>query len=225
MELNKIAAAILLAGLIAMITGKVSDVLYYGSVGEEEVGHEVARGYTIAGADAFADGGAGGGAVAEKELASIAPLMATADAVAGEEYFKKKCTTCHNADKGGPNMTGPNLWGVLGRDKGSHGGFNYSKAMAEAPGNWTYDDLNHFINKPKKFVAGTMMAFPGEPKDTHRANLIAFLRSRSDSPLPLPKVEEVPAAADAPPAAEAPAAAAETPAKAEEAPAAPAKAE
>lgn len=192
MELNKIAAAILLAGLIAMITGKVSSVLYYGSM-EPEAEHEITRGYTVEGADAFADGAAGGGGAAvEKELPPIAPLMAAADAAAGEAYFAKKCATCHNADKGGPNQTGPNLWGVLGRDAGSHAGFSYSKAMAAHEGDWGYEELNHFITKPKKYIAGTIMGFAGEPKDTTRANIIAFLRSRSDSPLPLPVVKAAP---------------------------------
>ncbi|TIT60257.1 MAG: cytochrome c family protein, partial [Mesorhizobium sp.] len=51
---------------------------------------------------------------------------------------------------------------------------------------WTYDNINHFITSPKKFVKGTAMGFAGLPKDEDRANVIAYLRTLSDNPKPLP---------------------------------------
>lgn len=185
MEFNKFAAAILVAGLIAMITGKVSTTLYYGG---EHAHHgeavEAKRGYTIDVGQAVAGDAGGGGAAAE--IKDISVDLASADVAAGESVFKQKCTTCHNADKGGANKTGPGLWGVVGRPKGSKEGFNYSKNMKEKGGNWDFDSLNHFIHGPKQYVAGTMMAFAGIKNDKDRANLIAYLRTMSDAPVALP---------------------------------------
>lgn len=200
--MNKIAAAVLLAGLVGMVTGKVSTILYYGGDhhGGEATEHSeehAKRGYTIEGAEAFEAGGAGAGgtAGAAQEMTSIIPLLHSADVAAGESFFTKKCTTCHSVDKGGANQTGPNLWGVVGRKKGSHEGFNYSKGMIEKGGDWSLEDIGHFLHKPKQFVPGTIMAFAGISKEQDLANLVAYLNTQSDSPLAIP---EVPAATEVP---------------------------
>lgn len=185
MELNKIAAAILLAGLIGMVTGKVAGVLYGGN-SEPAHGHEeVKRGYQIEVTES--EEGSAGGAKKEEALASILPLLHTADAAAGESFFAKKCAICHTHEDGGANKTGPNLWGVVNRVHGSHAGFNYSKAMAADGGEWGYDELNSFLYNPKKAVPGTIMAFAGIKKDVERANVIAYLRSLSASPAAIPE--------------------------------------
>jgi cytochrome c len=75
---------------------------------------------------------------------------------------------------------------VLGRDRASEAGFNYSAAMKAKGGKWSYDDLNQFIANPKAFIPGTAMGFAGIPKETERADVIAYLRSLSDNPVPLP---------------------------------------
>ncbi len=183
MELNKIAAAILLAGLIGMITGKVSTILYYG--GDHHPGAEshAERGYTVEGADEMVEGGA---APAEAKLASIIPLLHSADAAAGEDFFNKRCTVCHGASKGGANSTGPNLWNVVGADKGTHAGFNYSKAMQASEGSWDFESLNAFLLRPNKYIPGTIMAYAGIAKEQDRANLIAYLRQQHDSPPAIP---------------------------------------
>lgn len=201
MELNKIAAAILLAGLIGMISGKVSQMLYFGPDTHHEEGHEAKRGYSIDVPEVAADGAA----PVEKKLTSLIPLLATADVAAGEAFAKKKCATCHSFDKGGKNKTGPALWGVVGREKGGVSGFNYSSAMAEKGGKWDYDTLNGFMHKPKKWLPGTIMAYVGIKKDNQRADLVAYLRSLSDSPMALPTQAQIDAvlAADVPDAAEA----------------------
>lgn len=152
----------------------------------------------------------------------IAVLLASADAATGEGVFKK-CASCHSIEKGGPNKVGPDLWGVVGRPIASHEGFSYSAAITEfskgQSEHWTFDHLNAFLTAPKKHIPGTAMGFAGIKKDDERANLIAYLNSQSDSPLPLPAPDAAaaPAADAAPaeaPAEAAPAAPAEAPAEA-----------
>jgi len=115
----------------------------------------------------------------------VGPLLASADVAAGEKAFKR-CGTCHTFTKGGANKVGPNLFGVVGNTKGSASGFAYSSAIKAMAGNWSYDELNAFLTKPKDFLAGTKMTFAGIKKPQDRANIIAFLRQQADAPFPLP---------------------------------------
>ncbi|AYG57505.1 cytochrome c family protein [Rhizobium jaguaris] len=135
--------------------------------------------------------GAGGKAAAAKQETPIAQLLQKADAKAGESIFKK-CQACHDGTKGGPNKVGPNLFGVVDRPIASHEGFGYSSAMKDfskgSSEKWTYDHLYHFLEAPKKFIAGTAMGFAGLPKEEDRANVIAYLRTLADTPEPLPDV-------------------------------------
>ncbi len=116
----------------------------------------------------------------------IAALIGTADTGAGAKVFKK-CRSCHTVDKGGKNKIGPNLWNVVNSEAGKRAGFSYSKAMAAKGGKWTYETLGAFLAKPKKFLPGTKMAFAGLKRARDRAAVIAYLRSLSDSPAPLPQ--------------------------------------
>ena len=59
---------------------------------------------------------------------------------------------------------------------------------------WTYAHLNGFLAAPKKFVKGTAMGFAGLKKTQDRADIIAYLRTLSASPAPLP-ADEAPEAA------------------------------
>ena len=175
MELNKIAAAVLLAGLIGMVAGKVTEFLYEG--GPEHPGHheEEARGYSI---EVTEDATGGDGAAAPQGAPDISALIASADAAKGADYFGKKCAVCHDATKGGPNKVGPNLFGVMGRKVASHAGFNYSAGMkSHADRSWTVEEMNQFQFAPRKWVPGTIMAYAGNKKDEDRANLIAYLNS------------------------------------------------
>ncbi|MCG6858739.1 MAG: cytochrome c family protein [Salaquimonas sp.] len=118
----------------------------------------------------------------------IIPLLASANVEDGMK-ISKKCQACHNFDKGGPNKVGPNLYGVVGRPIASHEGFSYSSGMQAfgAGKTWTYKELNGFLWNPKKHVKGTAMGFAGLKKTQDRADIIAYLRTLSDNPVPLPE--------------------------------------
>lgn len=178
---NKIAAAILVAGLIGMVTGKATEFLYFGGPQHPGAHHEEKRGYSIEVVEAPA-----GGEAVVAAAADISALYATADTKAGGDYFTKKCAVCHSIEKGGANKVGPHLWGVMNRPVGSIGDFNYSKAMKAYGGNWTFEEMNKFQWSPQKTMPGTIMSYGGNKKDQERANLIAYLASQSDSPPKLP---------------------------------------
>ncbi len=176
-EFNKLIGALLGAVFVVFSISLISDSIFAAPVPEKE-------GFIIEAADAEA-GTAEQAAPAE----SIAVLLVSADADAGAAVFKK-CGACHTADSGGPNKVGPNLWNIVNRPVASHEGFSYSaamKAFAEGGTVWDYDHLDHFLASPKGLVKGTAMGFAGVKKPEERANLIAYLRTLSDSPAPLPE--------------------------------------
>jgi cytochrome c len=177
-QLNKLAGAFLGTVFILMSISLISDSLFYSPAPEKP-------GFIVEAAEpAAAEAGGDAAAGAEEP---IAPLLASADAAAGETIFKK-CAACHTPESGGPNKVGPNLWGIVGRPIASHEGFGYSAGLKEYASNgaWDYEKLSHFIHKPKAAVKGTAMGFAGLAKPEERANLIAYLRTLSDSPAPLP---------------------------------------
>ena len=99
---------------------------------------------------------------------------AEGDAAKGKKVFKK-CKTCHTL-VAGKKKIGPDLAGLFGRKAGSVDGFKYSKAMAGSGIVWDETSLSEFLTKPKKFVKGTKMAFPGLRKEQQRDDLIAYLK-------------------------------------------------
>lgn len=122
------------------------------------------------------------------------PMIASADADDGKKIFLR-CKACHTTDKGGKNRLGPNLWDVVGRDKAGVSGFKYSKALRALDGVWDYDSLDRYLENPRKAAPGTRMAFAGLRKPEQRAAVIAYLRTLSDNPAPLPKSAAAPPAA------------------------------
>ncbi len=112
-------------------------------------------------------------------------LLAKADAKKGAQDAKV-CTTCHNFDKGGAAKVGPDLWGVVGRPIASVAGFAYSDSLKAMGGDWTYEKLDHWIANPKGMASGTKMAFPGDQEPQKRADILAYLQTLSDSPVPFP---------------------------------------
>jgi len=166
MEMNKILAAVLVAGIVASLSGFVSGKLY-GHHGEH--GTEA---YPIAAAEASP-------ANAEPEkVVPLADLLASADPAKGEK-ISKVCGSCHTFNAGGSNGVGPNLHGVIGRAHASAPGYAYSDAMAATKGKtWSAETLNEFLSGPQAFVPGTKMTFAGLKKAEDRAALIKWLETQ-----------------------------------------------
>lgn len=181
-ELNKIFAAILVAGIVAMLAGFVAEKLVHPHVPDQ---HAV----EIEGADLSVVGGSVKAALPDPVL----HLIASADIAKGEK-LSKACAACHSFDKGGPSKVGPNLWNSVGVPKAGKN-FAYSDALRELGGAWSYLDLNKFLWKPKKYLPGTKMNYVGLKKPEDRAAMIAWLRTLSASPDPLPSASEIAAEA------------------------------
>jgi cytochrome c len=174
-ELNKILGAILGTCLVLLVTSFTAGAIF-SPVMPEKPGFEIA-------VKEAAEGGGKEAAGAPSE--PIEKLLQTASVEKGAAAAKK-CAACHTFEKDGPNRVGPNLFGIVERERASHPGFNYSAAMKGKAGKWTYDDLNKFITNPKGFVPGTAMGFAGIQKDSERADVIDYLHTLADSPVPLP---------------------------------------
>lgn len=184
-EVNKVIGGLLGTVFVIFSVGLASDALFAEQAPEKP-------GFVIEAAEPAE----GGGEAAAEKAVPIADLLAKADPAKGEAVFKK-CQACHSGEKGGPNKVGPDLWDVVDRPVGEHEGFAYSAGMKDfskgGSEKWTFDNLNHFLTSPKNFVKGTAMGFAGIKKDDERADLIAYLHTLSDNPVPLP----APGAADA----------------------------
>ena len=185
---NKIAGGLLATGLAIVGLGELSSIVYKFEPAKK-------AGYAIAVQEESAGGG---------EAADVPPdwgtVLPAANVTAGAEVANK-CKSCHNLDNGGPNLTGPNLYGVEGRKPGTHAGFAYSSAMtdfAAKHADWTYDELYLFLKAPGVDINGTKMTFVGLKKPEDRVNVIAYLRTLAASPPPIPAPNPKAAAAAAP---------------------------
>jgi|JI10StandDraft_1071094.scaffolds.fasta_scaffold02473_12 cytochrome c len=188
---NKIAFCILGTGLALIGLNEASHSLFHTA-------HHEKPGYLVDVPEVHA----GGGEAVVEGPRDYFTLISTADVAKGEEQHKK-CLQCHTFEQGGANLQGPNLFGVLGRDIASHAGFKYSTgkgSLTEHAGNWTYENLDHFIERPKGFASGTAMNFAGINSRLtglqDRMNLIAYLRTLGSESVPLPA--PLPASATAP---------------------------
>ena len=116
----------------------------------------------------------------------IAEKLVSADVEKGRAFFGRNCDACHTNEPGKGGKEGPNLWGVVGRDKASSPEANHSKTLLAWEGVWSYEDLSIYLYGPTLTTPGVLMETPGVPDETERVDLIAYLRTLSDKPLPLP---------------------------------------
>lgn len=189
-DLSKIPAAVLVSGIAFFIAGLVSDLVVRVSTPKQVA-------FRVEPPPPPAPPPAAGAPIAP--VPSIAARLAKADVAAGEAYAAKGiCAVCHSFTEGGKAVIGPNLYNVVGGPRAHMAGFAYSDGMKAKAGNWTFEDLDTWLAKPSAFVSGTKMAFPGIPDPQTRANVIAWMRTLSPSPVPLPAVTAV--AAEAKPA-------------------------
>ena len=175
-EMNKVAAAVLSAGIIAMVVGFVGNALV-------KPVQLTKKAYIVQGVEAPA---AGAAAKPAEELPPVGPLLAGANAQHGADVAKV-CSACHTFQKGQPPGVGPNLYGIIGAPHAHEQGYAYSAAMSALKSEaWNYEELNVFLAHPQQTVKGTKMTFAGLPKPQDRADVIAYLRSLNDNPPPLP---------------------------------------
>jgi cytochrome c len=182
-ELNKILGAVL-GTCLAVLSLNIAAGAIFSPPKPAKPGYEIA----------VPEEGTETAKAAPEPTVPIETLLASATVERGQASAKK-CVACHTFEKGGPNRVGPNLWGIVGRDKAHVSGFNYSGPMKSQTGKWTIDDLNRYLINPKAMVPGTNMNFAGIPRASERADLLVFLNSLADSPAPLPKAAAVPAEA------------------------------
>jgi cytochrome c len=186
---NKIAGALLATGLSVIGLSELSGAVFKFEPAPKP-------GYAVA----VVEETAGAAAEAPDVPPDWGTVLPAANVAAGAEVAKK-CQSCHNLESGGPNLTGPNLYGVEGRKPGSHPGFAYSAAMTDFGGKnpaWTYDLLYNFLKGPQAYLAGTKMGFVGLKKPEDRINVIAYLRTLNAAPPPIPAPDPKAAAAAAP---------------------------
>lgn len=166
LEGNKILAAVIIAGLIGIFSGKVAEVLYHEETSEK-------RGFSV---EVSETGEAGGAAVEESAPVDIAAVMAAGNAENGAKLFKK-CGACHTTEAGA-HRVGPSLHAIVDTNKAHSADYPYSDAMKAKGGKWTNEDLYHFINKPKDFMPGTKMTFAGLKKPEDIADIVAYLKTQ-----------------------------------------------
>ena len=173
-EFNKISASILIALLVGMLGSLLSNFLFPPHSLEKNI-IEISTTSSEA------------GPAEAKALQPITPLLASADVEKGKAVAKK-CLQCHTFEKGGNNLTGPNLWGIIGNQFAHAAGFAYSQGLKDkhGKGTWDVEELNKFLHKPREYIPGTKMSFVGLADDQDRANLLAYLNTLSDTPQPLP---------------------------------------
>ena len=180
LRLNKVFAGFLFAALLLMAGVKIADVMVpHQELAENAYAIEVAETTDTAAA-----------APVDTGPEPILALLASADLGAGEK-LSKKCSACHVFDAGGQNKVGPALWNVVNRPLGASEGYAYSDALAGFGGAWDYAALNAFLAKPKGYISGTKMNFAGLKKPQDRANLIAWMRAKADSPVALPSTDDI----------------------------------
>ncbi len=178
MEINKAVAAFLIAGIAFMGSGLISDALVHPkAIQGTAIKVDLPSAQTAAAAPAAAE-------------PPVAVLLASADPGRGEAGVKSAgCVACHSFNEGGKAGVGPNLYGVVGGPHGHMEGYAYSAALKGKEGAWTYAELDKWLLKPSAYAPGTKMSFAGIADPKVRADVIAYLRSLSANPEPLPTAD------------------------------------
>ena len=193
--LNKIFGALLAVGLVVLGLKEVSMIVFGGGHHHHKEYESLNawaesnfKGYRV---DIAEVGGAG---EIIEEIYDLGALLIGADLARGERSFKAKCASCHTIDQGGANGTGPNLYATMGAAKQSHAGFNYSGALSNTEGDWSWERMDAWLENPSSYARGTSMAFAGLKRDEERAAVLAYLATYSPdappAPEPLPEVVE-----------------------------------
>ena len=175
--MNKIIVSILLALILILGINKIADTIYYVNKPEKSA-YQVA-GITTAASNTNSETSSQG-----ESTQDIMALFASTSSTDGQKIFKK-CAACHSISEGGKNKIGPALWGVLGRSAGSVTDYKYSKAMAAYGKNWSFEEMNGFLIKPKDWIRGTKMSFSGLRSAKDRAAVILYMNENTNSPLSL----------------------------------------
>tara|TARA_Y100000590_G_scaffold464608_1_gene634470 strand:+ start:228 stop:755 length:528 start_codon:yes stop_codon:yes gene_type:complete len=174
--MNKIVVSIVLAVILVLGINKITDEIFYVKKPEKSA-YQVANitSSTSTTSETSSE---------NSEAENIMAIFASTNAADGEKVFKK-CAACHSIAQGGGNKIGPALWGVLGRKVGAVTDYKYSKAMAAYGKNWSFEEMNGFLLKPKDWIKGTKMSFAGLKKAKDRAAVILYMNENTNSPLPL----------------------------------------
>jgi len=192
-EMNKVLGALLGTCLVLVAVHIASGAIFTPPTAAKP-------GYEIA----VPEQAAGTGAPQASAEVPIETMLPTASIQKGTADVRV-CQACHTFQKGQPNNIGPNLYGVVGRPVASLPGFNYSAALKAKGGTWTFDALNTWLKDPRADVPGTLMTFAGFDDESERADVIDYLNSNSDKPLPMPKAAQAAPAPTTPAASAAPA--------------------
>jgi cytochrome c len=175
-ELNKIIAAVLMVALLVIGLGKIADSVFH-------VKKPKNPGYQVEAENQLISSTSQTTELVEK--IDIAAIMSLGDSETGAVIFKK-CAACHSINKGGNNKIGPALYNVVGRTVGGVDNYKYSKVLASYGKEWTFEELNGFLQKPSSYLKGTKMSYAGLRKEKDRASVIKYLNQNSDSPMQLP---------------------------------------
>ena len=174
--MNKIIVSIVFAVILVVGINKITDLIFYVEKPKKSA-------YQVS--SVSTDGTQNVEATSENtDDESIMALFASTSATDGAKVFKK-CAACHSIAEGGANKIGPALWGVLGRKIGSAPSYKYSKAMAAYDKNWSFEEMNGFLIKPKDWIKGTKMAYAGLKSEKERAAVILYMNENTNNPLPL----------------------------------------
>ena len=175
--MNKIIVSAILAIILVLGINKIADEIFYVEKPEKSA-YQVDSVTTVASTTTTETNSV------ESDSGNIMALFASTNADDGAKVFKK-CAACHSIAEGGANKIGPALWGVIGRKAGSVPNYKYSKAMAAYSKNWSFEEMNGFLIKPKDWIKGTKMSFAGLKNAKDRASVILYMNKNSSNPLPI----------------------------------------